>query len=78
TTSSPRLTTQVTIKLPTELMSSGDTKNMIDLVERHTGYRVTVDVISGCRASETMKACFIASKKAESLKALGQSEFLFE
>ena len=28
-------------------MSNADTQNMIDLVERQTGYRVTVDVISG-------------------------------
>ena len=28
-------------------MSNADTKHMIDLVERQTGYRVTVDVISG-------------------------------
>ena len=28
-------------------MTNADTENMIDLVERQTGYRVTVDVISG-------------------------------
>ena len=28
-------------------MTKADTQNMIDLVERRTGYRVTVDVISG-------------------------------
>jgi hypothetical protein len=28
-------------------MTNPDTQNMIDLVERQTGYRVTVDVISG-------------------------------
>ena len=28
-------------------MTNADTQNMIDLVERQTGYRVTVDVISG-------------------------------
>ena len=28
-------------------MSNADTQHMIDLVERQTGYRMTVDVISG-------------------------------
>ena len=28
-------------------MNNADTKHMIDLVERQTGYRVTVDVVSG-------------------------------
>src|SRR5688572_8234865 len=28
-------------------MSNADTQNMLDLVERQTGYRVTVDVVSG-------------------------------
>ena len=28
-------------------MNNADTQRMIDLVERQTGYRVTVDVISG-------------------------------